>query len=228
VIICILDVETTGLEATTHRVVEVAAVPVSLAGQTWEIGGGWASLVNPGRPIPPEASGVHHIVDSDVLHAPDLDKALEQVLPERFDVVGGHNCRFDRDFMPEWLKEKRWLDTYRCAMHIWPDAPDFKNGTLFYYSGCMKSDVGRSHSALFDAKMTAHVLTKLLAERDVDELCRLSTKAVLLKKVGFGKHFGELWTDVPTSYLHWASGVPDFDPDVKFTVKRELERRSAL
>jgi exodeoxyribonuclease X len=74
--------------------------------------------------------------------------------------------------------------------------------------------------------MTAHILCRLLAERSVDELLKLSTKAVVLKKVGFGKHRGQLWTDVPDSYLTWASGQ-DFEPDVKFTVKTELARRAA-
>ena len=55
---------------------------------------------------------------------------------------------------------------------------------------------------------------------------RLSTKAVVLRKVGFGKHFGSLWADVPLDYLEWCARQ-DFDPDVKFTVKSELARRAS-
>jgi DNA polymerase-3 subunit epsilon len=66
----------------------------------------------------------------------------------------------------------------------------------------------------------------LLQERTLDELLRLSTKAVVLKKVGFGKHFGRLWTEVPEDYLGWGARQ-DFDPDVKFTIKSEIARRRA-
>ena len=72
--------------------------------------------------------------------------------------------------------------------------------------------------------MTAFILTKLLDERTVEALLKLSTKAVLLKKVSFGKHFGQLWTEVPDSYLDWAVRQ-DFEPDEKFTIKSEIARR---
>jgi DNA polymerase-3 subunit epsilon len=64
----------------------------------------------------------------------------------------------------------------------------------------------------------------LLAERTVDELLKLSTKAVVLRTVGFGKHFGKLWAETPIDYLEWAQ-KQDFDADVKFTIKHELARR---
>ena len=67
---------------------------------------------------------------------------------------------------------------------------------------------------------------RLLTERSIEELLKLSKKAVVLKKVGFGKHFGMLWADVPGSYLEWASRQ-DFDPDIKFTVQHEIARRKS-
>jgi exodeoxyribonuclease X len=233
-IIHVLDTETTGPDPEKDRVVELAAVEVAqvLVPGTdepcWSIGAPVVSFVNPRIPIPPEASGVHHIVDADVAGAPDLGEAIDRVLGpmwrDRVDIIAAHNARFDRDMLPP-LKEKRWLDTYRCSLHVWPDAPDFKNGTLFYYTGGVRMIELIAHRSLFDATLTAHILVKLLAERTVDELLVLSHKAVVLKKVGFGKHFGSLWVDVPDGYIKWALRVDDLDPDVKFTVKKEAQRR---
>ena len=80
------------------------------------------------------------------------------------------------------------------------------------------------HSAGFDTFVTARVLSKMLTMRSFDNLVDLSNRPVLLKKVGFGKHFGQLWIDVPHDYLQWADRQ-DFDADVKFTVKSEISRR---
>ena len=178
--IWVIDTETTGLDPQRDRCVELAAVEIigfavdgvaPLSGQ-WRIGAATSSFVNPRIPIPSEASGVHHIVDIDVENAPDLGEAIERVLGSFWrdsdEVIAGHNCRFDRDFLPP-LREKRWLDTYRAALHVWPDAPNFKNGTLFYWRGEKRLEDGNAHRALFDAHMTARVLIHLLAERSLDE-----------------------------------------------------------
>jgi exodeoxyribonuclease X len=226
----IIDTETTGLDPVTDRVIQIAAVELTLDPDTkkWIPSRGTASFVNPGRPIPPEATGVHHIIDSDVESAPMLDQALETVLNPLFmvDVCAAHNAPFDKSFLPS-LAGRRWLDTLRCSKHIFPDAPNFKNSTLYYFLGFKRPDGIAPHSALFDAKITTRILIKLLAERTLEELLVLSRKAVLLKKVGFGQHFGKLWADVDTRYLEWANGVEGLDPDVKFTVKKELARRAA-
>lgn len=223
----VVDVETTGLSPESDRVVQLAAVELTFdaIAKKWIPGRGTSSFVNPGRPIPPEAMGVHHIIDSDVEGAPTLDQALATVLEPLFmvDVCAAHNCRFDMGFLPQ-LKERRWVDTYRCAMHCFTDAPNFKNTTLYYYLGFKRPEGIAPHSALFDAKITARILVRLLAERTLEDLLVLSRKAVVLKKVGFGKHFGMLWTEVPIDYLMWGAGQ-DFEPDVKFTIKKELARR---
>ncbi len=232
-VIHVVDCETTGLDSEKDRVVEVAAVQVT-ADECggWMIGEPASSLVNPQCPIPPETSGIHHIVDEDVIGAPWLGDALKIVLTPIWetsvDVVAAHNAKFDKGFLPP-LKDKRWLCTWRCAMHVWPDAPSFSNGSLFYWLGFRRgANPPAPHSAGFDAWMTAHILCRLLEERSVDDLLKLSRKAVLLKKIHFGMHRGKLWTEIDIGYLKWADGQKDMDPDIKFTVKSELARRAAL
>ena len=59
------DTETTGIKAEKDRVIEIAAFdPVQ--DRTFE------ALVNPGMPIPAEASAVHHITDDMVADSPDF------------------------------------------------------------------------------------------------------------------------------------------------------------
>jgi exodeoxyribonuclease X len=225
----VIDVETTGLDPAIDRVVEIAMAEVDLGDQLtipMRVGKWWSAYVNPGCPISPEASAVHHIVDRDVVASPGLEEVLELAKAgEGVEIMAAHNCRFDRSFLP-MFHGKKWIDTYRCAMHLWPDAPNFQLQTLRYW---LKLDLphGRAHEAANDVVVAAHILIKQLGERSVDDLLLLSTKACSLKKVGFGKHFGKLWTEVPMGYLEWAAKQDrDFDPDVRFTVRTELARRA--
>lgn len=230
-IIHVVDVETTGLDPAKDRVVELAAVQLlCLEDPTLpSINPFGSTFVNPRCAIPPEVTAVHHIIELDVAGAPDLGEAIDYVLTpfwrETVDIVAAHNARFDRDFLPP-LKDKRWVDTYRCALHLWPDAPSFKNAALYYWRGFKRIEPVEAHRASYDALLTAHILREMLAERTVDELLRLSTKAALLRKVKFGKHAGMLWAEVPSDYLSWAARQDFDDADVKFTVKSEMARRA--
>jgi exodeoxyribonuclease X len=157
-------------------------------------------------------------------------------------ICAAHQCDFDRSFLP-MLKDRRWIDTLRCAKHVWPDAPDFKNQTLQYFLDIELPRDG-SHRALQDATVTARILARLLVERTVDELLTLSTTPVLLRTVNFGMHYGTPWNEVPTDYLRWilrememnslkraAGALVELgrfdDPDLILTVRTQLARRSA-
>lgn len=237
-LIYVLDTETTGLDPDADRVVEIAAVPVRghFAGDTpdgviWEVLDGAATLVKPGRPIPPEASGVHHIIDADVADAPHLGHALDLVLgpmwDNHVDYVAAHNARFDKPMVPP-LREKRWIDTYRSAIHTWPDAPNHKNQTLRYWLGIDLPRDAAAHRALADAAVTAHILVRLLQKHSVEDLFKLSRKAALLKTIPLGEHYGKPWAEVPTDYLEWMmTKLAKWEPDVRFTLKTELARRGA-
>jgi DNA polymerase-3 subunit epsilon len=94
--IALIDVETTGRDASVDRVVEVG-IAISRGGEIVERRN-W--LVNPGRPIPKEASDVHKIRDEDVKDAPafaavarEIAAALAGCLP------AAYNAAFDRAFL---------------------------------------------------------------------------------------------------------------------------------
>jgi DNA polymerase III epsilon subunit family exonuclease len=92
------DTETTGLGPQKERIIEIAAIKFQgtnlLEQKQW--------LLNPGRPIPPDATKIHHITDVDVRGQPDF----KTVYPEfeqfiRSTVVMAHNAPFDVSFIRE-------------------------------------------------------------------------------------------------------------------------------
>ncbi len=124
-----IDTETTGRDPATDRVVEVACV-------RWE--GGQITLrkswlVNPGRPIPKEASDVHGISDEDVKDAPPF----VQIVPELLEALSGaiplaYNAEFDRKQLlselarspaltsppPAFQKNAEWIDPLVWAREL--------------------------------------------------------------------------------------------------------------
>jgi DNA polymerase III epsilon subunit-like protein len=92
--VLVLDIETTGLNVRSDRVVQVAAIFMrgdERAGE-YEID----TLVNPGVPIPASSTRIHHITDEDVTDAPafvDIADKLKKLFSGH--VVIGHNIGFD-------------------------------------------------------------------------------------------------------------------------------------
>jgi DNA polymerase-3 subunit epsilon len=91
----VFDFETTGLAAASDRVVEIGAL--RLEGR--EVTGHFATLVNPGRPIPPAATAVHGIADADVAGAPTPVEAFPLFASFARDaVLAAYNLPFDLSF----------------------------------------------------------------------------------------------------------------------------------
>ena len=99
----VVDTETTGFDPKQgHRLVEAAAVPI----EDGAIGEGWASLIRPGRPIPPDATAIHGISDELVADAPEP----ATVAPELRRRCEGaplifHNVAFDLPFLRALFEE---------------------------------------------------------------------------------------------------------------------------
>ena len=251
--ITVLDTETADFDG---GVCEIAAVALQWdSARGWEITGHHSSLCNPGRPIAVEAMAVHHITDEMIVDAPSIDDVLES----RSDMysppgqVGStyaaHNAEFDQGVLPlDWrarnlvgsphhlvdgsTPQLDWIDTYRCAMHLWPESPRFSNQVLRYHLGLDVSDMpeeagGIVHRALYDTWCTAKMLLRMLETRTPEELISLSGKPVdlSLRKVGFGKHHNLTWSQVPSDYLRWILDKSDIDdPDQLHTARTLLGR----
>lgn len=218
--VLVIDTETTGLDPEKDRIVEIAAVLVDPDKRL--VRAYRDSVVDPGVPIPIESRAIHHLSDEDVVGKPTLASAMGEWTFGDDWVPAAHYAAFDSKFVPI---EREWICTNRCAKHIWPDAPGHSNQVLRYWIPSLNFYAnleGRCmppHRALPDAWVTAHVLIEMLKTHSVEDLVRLTKTPILLKKVGFGMHFGKEWKDVPRDYLSWVLRKTDFDPDVVHTAR---------
>lgn len=226
----VCDTETTGLDAATGSLLEVAWIG--------DRAHGWSFVDFEGE-IPPDAKATHHILESYVRpgskDCAPREAVLERLLDAARDsVVIFHNAAFDLQFLPE-LKDHPLICTYRCAMHVWPDAPSHKNQTLRYWQGVTPDEnllAGLGpHRALYDAAVTRVVLKKMLETRTVEELLYLTKQPILLETVRFGKYKGSTWKELvrDSGYVGWMrrSGNWDNDVDVMHTLDVLTGRKAA-
>ncbi len=91
-----LDVETTGLDARTHRVGEIALIRFE-AGEEVDA---WSSLFNPGCNIPPDATAIHGIGDRAVAGAPTFVELAPDVAGRiAGKILLAYNAPFDHGFL---------------------------------------------------------------------------------------------------------------------------------
>jgi DNA polymerase III epsilon subunit family exonuclease len=227
----VIDVETTGMDPAVDRVVEIACVRLHEGRITRR----FETLVDPGRPIPAEASAIHHILDADVRGQPALAEVAGRLTRLVEDaVVVAHNASFDTAFLP-FVRHRPLLCSMRLAMHL-VDAPSYGNQVLRRELGIDDPELRDMppHRALADALVTARILQELLRRyersglpRGIDGLVAACAGPVKLRRLPFGAHRGTLIEDVPSDYLHWILAAGFFDaPDVRYSAERELASRA--
>ena len=176
----VIDLETTGWSPEAAEITEIAAVRVRGGRRLGE----FASLINPGVPIPQGIEDLTGITDWMLASAPKLAAVLPGMLAFADGcVLVAHNAPFDIGFLIAACAEcgLTWpgftvLDTVMLARRVMdPDeVPDCKLGTL---AGFFRTRTAPSHRALADARATADVLGWLirrLAHRGVRTLSQLS------------------------------------------------------
>lgn len=225
-IVRVIDYETTGTqEDEAAEVIEFGRYDVDLA--TLEIGNGWTSLAKPAGPIPAVTKAVHHITEGDVAFAP----AAKELWPRFFagleptDILVAHNAKFEKHFTPG---EHVWIDTYKVARVVWPDAPTHSNQGLRYWLEIELDDelAVPPHRALPDAYVTAFIFLRLLNEKTVEEMVTISNYPALLRRITFGKRAkGKTYEEAPLDYLQWIRDDSDLDEDTKFSAKYWIQKR---
>ena len=231
--VAVVDLETTGLDPADHRIVELAAVRVALdaddpAPRPVTL---VDTLADPGRPIPVQASAVHHLTATDTDGKPPPEQVVrtlaEALAAHPCDAFAAHQADFERAFLAPHrtalgaAADLPWLCTRILARHLWPDAPSHANLALRYERQLqgrvpIGGDHGFPHRARFDATCTAvlladefHALAVAPAplgkgrHPTLDELVAATAQVPLETRVRFGKHAGKPWREVPNDYLRW-------------------------
>jgi exodeoxyribonuclease X len=223
--ILVIDFESTGLPPDAD-VVEAALVEVSTCHRLVNLNT-WSTVVRAARPVTVEARAAHHISDAEIATGISWEDACARMGSSiNGTIYCAHNADFEKSFFnPEG---SRWIDTYKCALRLWPDAPKHTNQVLRYFlDDCDPGKFGMPpHRALPDCHVTALILIKALGLAPIEKLIAWSAEPPLLPRVPMGKHFGKPWAEVPTDYLEWATRQ-DFDAGVAHTVRVELKRRKA-
>jgi DNA polymerase-3 subunit epsilon/CBS domain-containing protein len=160
-----IDTETTGLDASKARIVQMGAVAIA-AGRI-DDGATLDLLVDPGIPIPPASSRIHNITNAMVRNAPQFPEAWERLRAfTGARVLVGHSIGFDlavfeketgRASLP-W-ERPRTLCVRMLAQVANPGLADY---TLDMLASWLGVTVGGRHSALGDARAAAEIFLALL------------------------------------------------------------------
>lgn len=158
-----IDLETTGVNLGTDRIIEIAIVKILVDGTRTTK----RKLINPGIPIPPASSEIHGITDDMVKEAPSF-KQVAQELKQMLDGcdLGGYNSnRFDIPLLMEEflraevdfdMKGRKMLDVQQIFYKMEP-----RTLGAAYQFYCGKTLEG-AHSAAIDASATYEILESQL------------------------------------------------------------------
>lgn len=160
----VVDLETTGGSPATEAITEIGAVKV----RGGQVLGEFATLVDPGRTIPPQITMLTGITNAMVYDAPRISSVLPAFLEfVRGSVLVAHNARFDVGFLRAACARQQvpWpgpavVDTVRLARKVLPraEAPSVRLSALAALLGARTRP---DHRALTDARATVDVLHAL-------------------------------------------------------------------
>ena len=163
----VIDLETTGLNPKTEKIIEIGAVRVRDGVVTEQ----FTTLVNPGRKLEERIIELTGICDKDLETAP----FIEDVLPNLIafigeDILVGHRVLFDFSFIKKAAVnmnlpfERKGIDTLKLARRFLPELQSKRLPFLCEYYGIPH----KAHRAVNDARATAE-LYRRLAEEFPDE-----------------------------------------------------------
>jgi DNA polymerase III subunit epsilon len=219
-----IDLETTGINLSTDRIVEVAIVKLMPDGSRLVK----RKLINPEMPIPVSSTEIHGITNEMVKDAPTFKQAaneLKQFL-ENCDLSGYNSNRFDIPMLVEEFLRigmdftttgRVMLDVQRIFHQM-----EQRNLTAAYKFYCQKT-LEDAHSAEADATATLEVLEaqvvrypqlgnsvesimKVIGDENVVDFARRFTIEKGVEVFNFGKHKGRPVTEVlkaEPQYYDW-------------------------
>lgn len=223
--IIFFDLETTGIDIMHDRIVEISMIKVLPSGEEIEK----TRRVNPGIPIPAEATAVHHITDADVANEPMFRQIARSLANEMTgcDIAGFNSNRFDipmldQEFQRAGVKfdfsKARFVDV-QTIFH----KKEQRTLVAAYRFYCGK-ELDGAHSANADTRATLEVLKSQLdhyddlpndieelskfsqMNRNVDFMGRLIYNDDDKEVINFGKYKGKIAEEIlrkEPSYYDW-------------------------
>lgn len=168
--ILFVDVETTGLDYTKDRVIEIGAVKVDKEGNLEK----FSQLINPGFKVSKEIRKITGIKQKELDNAPLLDEVSEDVKNIlRTDLFVAHNAKFDFSFLSNELLrldyplEVPYIDTIKIARAFYPNYLNYDLSSLIERMGFK---VEKRHRGLDDALVLWELFNKIKTEFGIEDL----------------------------------------------------------
>ncbi|MGA9271777.1 MAG: exonuclease domain-containing protein [Lutimonas sp.] len=246
------DLETTGVQIATDRIVEISILKVYPNGNKES----WTRLVNPEIEIPKEASDIHGITNEKVVTEPKFDELAPKIstMIEGCDLAGFNSNRFDIPLLAEEMlrakvnfdmKDRRAVDV-QVIFHK-KEQRNLGAGYEFY---CGKT-LDNAHSAEADTQATYEILEAQIGryedvEGDVDFLSNFSSHQkradfagfILMDDNGeeifsFGKYKGRKVRDVlreNPGYYSWMQNAdfPLYTKKILTVVKKSMNPKKTV
>jgi DNA polymerase-3 subunit epsilon len=223
--IVFIDLETTGINVSSDRIVEISALKIHPNGKEQ-----WLNTrVNPEMPIPEKATEIHGISDKDVAGSPTFKEIAKNiaVFLEGCDLAGYNAIKFDIPVLAEEFLRVNLDFNFRKRRYVDPQVIFYKKEqrtlAAAYQFYCKKT-LENAHSAQADTSATYEVLKAQLdtysdLENDVEKLSAFSAfnenvdfaGRIIMNEKGvevfnFGKHKGRPVEDVfkeDPAYYSW-------------------------
>jgi len=223
--IAFIDLETTGINVSTDRIVELSVLKINTDGrEEW-----MSTLINPEIPVPPKSTAIHGITDEDVAGAPTFREVAKNLAGflEGCDLAGYNAIKFDIPLLAEEFlrinmdfnfKKHKYVDV-QVIFH----RKEQRTLSAAYQFYCNKS-LENAHSSKADTAAAYEILKAQLdryddLENEVDKLAEFSSFNNLVDFAGriiydengteifnFGKHkgkSGEAGLNEEPSYYSW-------------------------
>jgi len=243
----ILDTETTGTDYKTAEIIEAGFV-IREEG-TWTI---FQELHKPtGGVIPPMVESICYITNEMVEDKPTFvdSKDVFQSVVDGYSqgYLLAHNHFYDMRVLERHgidTSNHSWICTWRMSKKIFNGMNEIESTSLPYLRFALDLDVPiemRCHRAGNDSFITGRlleVLVDLMESTGVlnqdepygPQIAKWAAEPIIYERMPFGKHKGELMTEVPRSYWQWATKNMDslneeadnFDPDFAASVHHAL------
>jgi DNA polymerase-3 subunit epsilon len=222
------DTETTGVRPDKDRVIEIAAFDPVL-NRTFE------KLINPGMPIPSEATAIHHITNEMVQDAPSFAQIgveFSQFCEGETVLIAHNNDTFDMLFLrneyarhelslPDW----KYLDSLKWARRYRPDLP---RHSLQFLREVYQIAANNAHRALDDVIVLHQVFSYMVDDLLMEDIMRLMNKPRDIQHMPFGKYQGKPLKEVPGDYVTWMASSGAFDKAENHELKQSFQKLGLL
>ena len=245
--LCVFDLETTGVQITKDRIVQIAIIKIHPDGSELE----YNQIVNPEMEIPQEICEIHGITNEMAKKAPTLKELAPAIMAfiGDADLAGFNSNKFDIPVLVEELirvgvdadfSNKAFVDVQNIFHKM--EQRTLSAACMFYTGKPMEN----AHNALFDTRVTWEVLKAQIERYDnlegdvtflsdfsrhsnfemVDYAGRLAKNENGETIYNFGKHKGKTIQQVnqrEPGYYGWMLEA-DFTNHTKLCLRKEMDK----